>query len=63
MNVCLSMILGLVLVTLLGCAAQSGSDSVAEKNENRALPGAMHGAHETNTPTSEPPGSGLTKPN
>ena len=63
MKVCTSMILGLMLVTLLGCAAQSRSDSVAEKNENRGLPGALHGAHETNTPTSQPPGSGLTSAN
>ena len=63
MKVYISMIMGFIFVTLLGCATQSRSDSVAEKNENRVLPGAMHGAHETNTPTSEPPGSGLTKPN
>jgi hypothetical protein len=63
MKVCTSMILGLLLATLLSCAMHSRSDSVAEKNENRGLPGTMHPAHGTNTPTSQPPGSGLTSPN
>ena len=63
MKLCTTMITGLLLVTLLGCATPSRSDSVTGKNETRGLPGAMHGAHETNTPTSQPPGSGLTKAN
>jgi len=63
MKLCTSMIAGLLLATLLGCATHSRPDSVTEKNETRGLPGAMHGAHETNTPTSQPPGSGLTKAN
>jgi hypothetical protein len=64
MKVCASMIMGLMLATtLLGCAAQSRSDSAADKNETRGLPGTIHPAHETNTPTSQPPGSGLTSPN
>jgi len=63
MNVSSSMIMAVLLATLLGCATQSPSDSVPEKNEARGLPGPMHPAHGTNTPTSQPPGSGLTKPN
>lgn len=63
MKRCTSMIMGLLLATLLGCAMHSGSDAVTEKNENRGLPGAMQPAHGTNTPTSQPPGSGLTKAN
>jgi hypothetical protein len=63
MKVCTSMIMGLMLATtLLGCATHSSSDSVADK-ETRGLPGTIHPAHETNTPTSQPPGSGLTSPN
>lgn len=62
MKFCPSLITGLLLVTLLGCT-HSKFDSVTEKNQTRGVPGAMHGAHETNTPTSEPPGSGLTKAN
>ena len=63
MNVYTSMIMAGLLAALVGCATQSRSESVAPKNEARGLPGAMHPAHGTNTPTSEPPGSGLTKPN
>ena len=63
MKACTSMIMGLMLATLLGCAMHSNSNSVADKNETRGLPGTIHPAHETNTPTSQPPGSGLTSPN
>ena len=63
MKLCITMSMGILLATLLGCAMDSRSDSVAKQNEPRGLPGTMHPAHGTNTPTSEPPGSGLTKPN
>ena len=63
MKACTSTIMGLMLMTLLGCAMHSSSDSIADKNETRGLPGGIHPAHETNTPTSQPPGSGLTSPN
>jgi hypothetical protein len=63
MKACTSMIMGLMLATLLGCAMHSNFDSVGDKNETRGLPGTIHPAHETNTPTSQPAGSGLTSPN
>jgi hypothetical protein len=45
------------LVLSLGCAGES------DMRERRAGPPPVAPAHATDTQTSEPPGSGLTKPN
>jgi hypothetical protein len=65
------MTLAALIIVLIGCAEppfrQPGTAAPPslerQPGEGSLVPGAIPPAHITDTPSGEPPGSGLTKPN
>ncbi len=69
---CTYMTLAALIMVLIGCAepplrqpgaAVPPSLDGRQQGEGSLVPGAIPPAHVTDTPSGEPPGSGLTKPN